>query len=161
VSVLSYGSPAYTFYFLLLNAFPESLVLVMAIFSLLNLRFKAGPILAIAALQAVTNLIMFLPINLGVHSIILLITMVIYIYIFTRARLSKIFLMVLICWVILVLAEMLYSGPLLQFTGLTVDAVRNNAFLISAFEVPYELVFLIFALLKNCYNRRRGWLADA
>lgn len=160
-SILIYGSPAYTFFFLLLNAFPESLVLTLAIFSLLKLQFKAGPILAIAALQAVTNLIMFLPINMGVHSIILIITLVVYTHIFTRVRLSKIFLAILICWAILVLAEMSYAEPLLRYTGLTLDAVRNNAFLISAFAVPYELLILFFALAKNHYNRKRGWLADA
>jgi len=158
---LSYGNPAYICYFLLLNAFPESLVITLAIFSLLNLRFQAGPVLAIAAMQAITNLIMFLPINMGIHSIILVITLAGYTYIFTRARLSNIFLFVLICEAIIVLAEMLYAGPLLRFTGLTLDAVRNNPFLISAFAVPYDLLFLIFALAKNFYSKRRGWLADA
>jgi hypothetical protein len=160
VNSLSYGSPAYTFYFLLLNAFPESLVLTLALFGLLNLRFKAGKILAIAGLQTISNLVEFLPVNPGVHSIILIFTLVIFIYIFTGARLSKIFLWVIICMIIITLSLMIYAQPLLGWTGLAYDTVNNSPFLASAFIVPYELLFLAFALWKNHYNRRRGLFLD-
>jgi hypothetical protein len=158
---LSYGSPAYTFYFLLLNAFPESLVITMAIFSLLNLRFKAGKILAIAGLQAISNLVEFLPVNPGVHSIVLIFTLVIFTYIFTRAQLSKIFLSAIVLWIVMLLSLMIYLRPLLRLTGLAYDTVNNDPFLTSAFIVPYELLFLAYALWKNHYNRRRGLFLDA
>ncbi len=158
---MSYGSPAYIFYFLVLNAIPESLVLTLALFSLLNLRFKAGKILAIAVLQAISNLVEFLPVNSGVHSIVLIFTLVLFTYIFTRAQLSKIFLSVIILWIVITLSLMIYNQPLLRLTGLTYDAVNNDILLSSAFIVPYELLFLAFALGKNHYNRRRGLFLDA
>jgi hypothetical protein len=156
VNSLSYGSPAYTFYFLLLNAFPESLVLTLALFSLLNLRFKAGQILAIAGLQTISNLVEFLPVNPGVHSIILIFTLVIFTYIFTRAQLSKIFLAAIVCMITIIFSLLIYIQPLLRWTGLAYDTVNNSPFLTSAFIVPYELLFLAFAMWKNHYNRRRG-----
>ncbi len=158
---MSYGSPAYIFFFLLLNALPESLVHAMFVFGILNLRFDVRWILAVAGLQTVTNLIMFLPINAFVHSIIMIFTLALYTFIITRARLSQALLAALICITITILAEIAYSGLLLQLTGLTVNAVRNNPFLISAFAVPYELLFLALALAKNHYNRRRGLLHEA
>jgi hypothetical protein len=158
---LIYGSPAYIFYFLLLNALPESLVLALAIFSILNLRFEAGQVLAIAGLQTISNLVQFLPVNPGVHSIILIFTLAIYTSIFTRARLSKIFLSVIVLWIAVLLSLMIYLQPLLRLTGLAYDAVNNSPFLTSAFIVPYELLFLAFALWKNHNNRKRGLFLGA
>lgn len=158
---MSYGSLAFIFFFLLLNALPESLVHAMFVFSILNLRFDVRWILAVAGLQMVTNLIMFLPINDPVHSIIMIFTLALYAFIITRARLSQALLAALICITITILAEIAYAGSLLRLTGLTIDAVRDNPFLISAFAVPYELLFLAFALVKNHYNRKRGLIHEA
>lgn len=158
---MSYGSPAYILDFLLLNALPESLVYAMFIFSILNLRLDARKILVVAGLQAFTNLIMFLPINMYVFTIIQLFTLSLYTFILTRARLSRCLLAALACIAIVGLSEMAYSQPLLNLTGLTVDAVRDNPFLISAFAVPYELLILALALGKNHYNRRRGLIREA
>ncbi len=157
---MSYGSLPYICVFLLLNAFPENLVVTMAIFGILNLRFKIGKILVIAALQAIANLVGFLPVNPGVHSIILIFSLVIFIRIFTRAQLSWIFLSVLACWIVINLSVMIYLHPLLRLTGLTYETVNNNPFLVSAFIVPYELLFIVIALVKNHYNRRRGLLVE-
>lgn len=157
---MNYGSPDYIFYFLLLNALPESLVETMAVFSILNLRLNAKKILAIAALQVAINLILFLPINWGIHSVILLFSLAIFTHIFTRARLSRIFLAVLICFAIITFTELIYAEPLFKLTGLAYKDVMNSPFLISAFAVPYELVFLVLALAKDRYNRRKGIIVE-
>jgi len=78
-------------YALLLQDLPESLVVVLFIFSILNLRLRDKKILFIAFLQAITNLVRILPIAFGMHSVILIITLALYTRLFTKAQLSKIF----------------------------------------------------------------------
>ena len=56
-------------YALFLQDFPESLVLVLLIFSLAKIKHQTKPILCIALLQALTSVAMRqIPIVFGVHS---------------------------------------------------------------------------------------------
>ncbi|PRR75077.1 hypothetical protein [Neomoorella humiferrea] len=143
-------------YALLLQDFPESLVETMAVFSLLNLRIKDRKILAIALLQTFTNLVRLLPIAFGVHSVILILSLAAYTRLFTRAQLSKIFLAVLLCFALIATAELLYAQPLLNLTGLEYEEVFANPFLRAAFALPYTVLLLVLALVKNYYNQKRG-----
>ncbi|WP_338834112.1 hypothetical protein MHLNE_04690 [Moorella humiferrea] len=143
-------------YALLLQDFPESLVETMAVFSLLNLRIKDRKILAIALLQTFTNLVRLLPIAFGVHSVILILSLAAYTRLFTRAQLSKIFLAVLLCFALIATAELIYAQPLLNLTGLEYEEVFANPFLRAAFALPYTVLLLVLALVKNYYNQKRG-----
>lgn len=143
-------------YALLLQDFPESLVETMAVFSLLNLRIKDRKVLAIALLQTLTNLVRLLPIAFGMHSVILILSLAVYTRIFTRARLSKIFLAVLVCFALIATTELIYARPLLNFTGLEYEEVFANPFLRAAFALPDIVVLLVVALGKNYYNQKKG-----
>lgn len=143
-------------YALLLQDFPESLVETMAVFSLLNLRIKDRKILAIALLQTLTNLVRLLPIAFGVHSVILILSLAAYTRLFTRAQLSKIFLAVVVCFALIATAELTYLQPLLNLTGLEYEEVFANPFLRAAFALPYTVLLLVLALVKNYYNQKRG-----
>ncbi len=146
---------------MVLQDFPECLVMVMLVFSILNLRFQPGTVLAIAGLQACTNLLENLPVIWWAHSIIFLLTLSIYTRIFTRALLSRILLAAVITFAVLILAEGAYALPLIRAAGVTPAESFANPFLRSAFALPYELFLLLLALGKNYYNRRRGLLAGA
>ena len=92
---------------LLLQDFPESLVMTLLIFSLTKIRYETKPILCIASMMALTNLIVrILPIAFGVHTVILIFAFAIYTRLFTGAQLSKIFLSVLLTVAFVVAAEM-------------------------------------------------------
>ena len=143
---------------LVLQDFPESMVMTLLIFSLAKIRYEAKPILSIAAIMALTNLIVrSLPIAFGVHTVILIIAIVFYTRLFTGAKLSKIFLSVLLTSALVATAEMVYIKPLLNWTGLTLDEVYANPFLRSAFALPEEVLMLLLALGINRYRfKKRG-----
>jgi len=141
---------------LVLQDFPESLVEAMVVFSLLNIRLRDRRILAVAVLQTLTNLVRYLPIAFGMHSVILIISLAVYTRLLTGTRLSRTFLAVLVCFAIVMVAELTYSVPLLRLTGLTYEGSFANPFLRAAFALPYEALLLLVALGKNYYNLKRG-----
>jgi hypothetical protein len=145
---------------LVLQDFPESLVVTMLAFSLLNLCFQAKKILAIAALQAVTNQLQLFNINSGIHVAVIIISLAIYIRILAKPLLSRSLLVALISYLVLIIVEVAYAFPLLKITGLSYPVVYANPFLRSAFALPYEVLLLLAALGKNYYNRKRGLIVE-
>ncbi|MGB9663012.1 MAG: hypothetical protein ACPL5F_13530 [Moorellaceae bacterium] len=143
-------------YALVLQDFPESLVECLAVFSLLNFKLTDKRIWPIALLQTLTNLVRLLPLAFGMHSIILIFSLVLYTRLFTRAQLSKTFLAVMVCFALIAVAEIIYVGPLLKFTGLEYEVVFANPFLRAAFSLPYFVILLLLALGKNYYNQKKG-----
>ncbi|MDI6606597.1 MAG: hypothetical protein QME65_05610 [Candidatus Omnitrophota bacterium] len=141
---------------LLLQDFPESLVTTLAVFSLLNLHLRGKRTLYVAFLETLTNLVRLLPIAFGIHTVILMVSLVIYTRLFTGARLSRIFAAVLVCFGISVAVQVAYFMPLLKVTGLTYETVFANPFLRAAFALPYEVILLLLALGKNYYNCNNG-----
>lgn len=147
-------------YALLLQDFPESVVITMAVFSLINFRLWDRRVLWVALLLTFTNLVRLLPIAFGMHSVLLIISLAIFTRFFTKAKLSRIFLAVVVCYAILVTAEMIYAKPLLKMTGLSYETVFYNPFLRAAFALPYEIILLLLALVKNYYNHRKGLITN-
>ncbi len=145
---------------MVLQDFPESLVVAMLAFSLLNLRFQAQKILTIAALQAVTNQLQLLNINAGIHVAIMVVSLAIYIRVFARPLLSRSLLAALISYLVLIIVEAATVPPLLKISGSAFSTAYANPFLRSAFALPYEVVLLLAALGKNYYNRRRGLIIE-
>ncbi len=145
---------------LLLQDFPESLVITMFVFSFLNRRLRDKKVLYAALLQTITNLVRLLPIAFGVHSVILIITLAFYTRLFTKAPLSKIFLAVLISFALIALAELAYTKPFLSLTGLSYEKAFTSPFLRAAFALPYEIILMGIALGKNCYNHKKGCLIN-
>ncbi|MFA5383093.1 MAG: hypothetical protein WC364_00190 [Eubacteriales bacterium] len=141
---------------LLIQDLPEGIVCTMAVFSFLCLRFDLKKIAAIAVLQSVTNLVRLLPIAFGVHTVVLVISLAVYVYLITKSRLSRVFLAVLVVFLINGVVEMTYYMPLLKITGRTYQEVFASPVLRELYSLPYELVLLAVALGKNYYNRRRG-----
>ena len=146
---------------MVLQDFPESLVVTMLAFSLLNLRFQAKQILAVAALQAVTNQLQLLNINSGVHMAIMIISLAVYIRVVARPLLSRSLLVALISYLVLSIVEVASVPPLIKIAGLSLPDVYANPFLRSAFTLPYEVVLLLAALGKNYYNHKRGIIGEA
>jgi phosphoglycerol transferase MdoB-like AlkP superfamily enzyme len=144
---------------LLLQDFPESLVMTLFIFSMVKITYETKPILWITTLMAVTNLLVRqLPIAFGVHTVIIILAFALFTRLFTRAQLSKIFLSLLLVMAIIVAAEMIYSQPLLKLTGLTYEECFGSPILRAAFALPGELTVLLVALVINHYNaKKRGY----
>jgi len=141
---------------LLLQDFPEGVVTVMACFALLKLRFDWKIILILSLLWALTNLVRLLPIVYGTHTFILLITISVYLRIFTRAKLPEIFKATTLCFIITAVLEMIYIAPLLKIAHLSLeDAVTVSAYR-ALFSLPYESALLMMALLLNNRTKKIG-----
>jgi hypothetical protein len=141
---------------LLLQDIPESLAMTLLIFSLVKIRYEAKPILCIASMMALTNLVVrHLPIAFGVHTVILIFALAFYARIFTGAQLSKIFLSVLLATAFMVAAEMVYTKPLFNWTGVTYEECFANPFLRAAFALPGEVFILLLALGIRHYNFKK------
>ena len=136
--------------------FPESIIMTLVVFSFLGLRFAWRKIILIAFLQALVNLIRLLPFAAGVHSVVLVISLAVLVSAFTASRLSRVFIAVLICSIIVFSLELIYARPLLSLTGLSYEAAFANPFLRALFSLPYEIVLLVLAFGKNYYNQRKG-----
>jgi hypothetical protein len=149
------GFPALIYAFLLQD-FPESLVLTLAVFSILGLKLRDKRIIYISLLQTLTNLVRVLPIAFGMHSVLLLFSLVLYTRLFTKQPLSRIFLAGLVCFITLATAELIYTKPLLNWTGLSYTEAFSNPLLRAAFALPGEITLLAVALGKNYYNQRKG-----
>lgn len=148
-------------YAMLLQDFPESVVSTLFVFSFVNLRLRDRRILYIALLQTVTNLVRLLPIAFGMHSVILIFSLTVFTRLFTRVRLGSTFIAALVCFLILLIVEGIYLEPLLNLTGLSYKTVFANPFLRAAFALPYEMVLLVAALLKNHYNHKKELTANS
>jgi hypothetical protein len=146
---------------LLFQDFPESVVVVLFVFSILNLRLWDRRVVMIAGLQTVTNLVRLLPLAFGMHTVIMVVTLSVYTHLFTGVRLSRILAAVLICVVIVLTAEILYGGLLLNVFNLTYEKAFANPFIRAAFALPYEIILLLAALAKNHYNYRKGLLLSS
>lgn len=148
------------FYALLLQDLPESLALTLAVFSLLNLRLRDKRVLWIALLMTLINLVRLLPVAFGMHSVILAISLAILVSFFTKVKLSRALIAVLISFAVIVTAELIYMGPLLNLTGLKYEVVFNNPFLRSAFALPDLTIILLIAFGKNYYNKKKGLIMN-
>ncbi|MEW6172460.1 MAG: hypothetical protein AB1510_05245 [Bacillota bacterium] len=143
-------------YALLLQDFPESLVVVLFVFSFLNLRLRDKRVIILAVLQTISNLVRLLPLANMMHTAIIVVLLAMYVRFFTGIKLSRIFIAILVCLIFNLVLELIYFEPLLKFTGIPYETVFANPFLRSAFALPFEIVIGLTALAKNYYNIKKG-----
>ncbi|OAT87051.1 hypothetical protein [Desulfotomaculum copahuensis] len=144
------------FLLMVLQGFPESLAMTMFVFSFVGLRLEPGKILLVALLQTATNLVLLLPIAFGVHTILLIFALAFYVRLATDARLSKVMVAVVGCFVIVGVTEFLYISPLLHLTGLSYVTVTASPGLSALFSLPYDVLLVVMALVKNQRNKKAG-----
>lgn len=139
---------------LILQDFPESLIIALAVFALLRLRFDYRKIFIVAILQTFTNLVRLLPIAFGMHTLILIITFAVYMRLVTKENMPKILGSSILVFVILVGMQVLYAEPLLNITHLSYDDVAESPLLRGIFCLPYEIVILGLAVFLNYKNKK-------
>jgi hypothetical protein len=139
---------------LLLQDFPESLIFALAVFAMLRLRFDYKKILIVAILQTFTNLIRLLPIAFGMHTIILIITLAVYVRLVTKESMPKILGGSILVIVIALAMQAIYAEPLLNITHLSYDDVSESPLLREVFCLPYEIVILGLAAFLNHKNKK-------
>lgn len=139
---------------LLFQDFPESFIFALAVFALLRLRFDYKKIFIVAILQTFTNLIRLLPIAFGVHTLILMFTLAIYVRLVTKENVLRTLGSSIIVFVILAAVQAIYIEPILKITNLSFEEVGASPILRGIFCLPYELVILGLALFLNYRNKK-------
>lgn len=139
---------------LLFQDFPESFIFALAVFALLRLRFDYKKIFIVAILQTFTNLIRLLPLAFGMHTLILIITLSVYVRLVTKENMPKILGFSILVFVILVAMQAVYAEPLLNITNLSYDDVATSPLLRGVFCLPYEIVILGLAMFINKKNKK-------
>ena len=139
---------------LLLQDFPESFIFALTVFAMLRLKFDYKQIFIVAILQTFTNLIRLLPIAFGMHTIILIITLAVYVRLVTKESMPKILGGSILVIVIALAMQAIYAEPLLSITHLSYDNVSESPLLREVFCLPYEIVILGIALFLNHKNKK-------
>lgn len=140
---------------LLFQDFPESFFATLVCFSFLRLRWRWRQILIVTALLTLTNLVRLLPIAFGVHSVIIVALLGIYLYLVTGVQLSRTFSAALLCILIMVVTQTLYLFPLLKLVGKSYEEASTNPYMRAIFSLPTFVVLLAVALAKLRYNNKR------
>lgn len=140
---------------LIFQDFPESIIFALACFILLNLKLEWKRILIIALLQTFTNLVRLLPIAFGMHTIILIISLVLYIRIITNLKLSKIFITVIICFVVVAISQIIYYEPMMKLFNLDYQGVTSSPFYRAIFSIPEYIALLLIPVVKRTYMHNR------
>lgn len=128
----------------------------MFVFSVVGLRLEPGRLLLVAVFQTLSNLVLLLPISFGVHTVFLIVTLTFYIRVATGARLSRVLLAVVGCFVIVAVAEVSYLAPLLHLTGIKYETVAMSPALSALFTLPYDALLAALALLIGRRRRNSG-----
>lgn len=136
---------------LILQDFPESVILTLVCFILLNLKLEWRKIFIIALLLTFTNLVRLLPIAFGMHTVILTIALALYLRIATGQKLSSIFLAVITCIFILLLSQVIYLNPMMKFFNVDLQIVNSSPVLRAVFSIPEYLALLLIPVVKKIY----------
>lgn len=140
---------------LLLQDFPESIIFAVICFILLNLKLDWRNILIIAFLQAFTNLVRLLPIAFGMHTVILTFSLVLYIRLVTKLKLSKIFMAVTTCMLVVIVAQMIYLKPMMKLFNLDYQNIALSPFYRAVFTLPSYVALLLIPVAKKAYILKR------
>jgi len=137
--------------FLLLQALPESIIITFVCFYLLNIKLEWKKILLIAIFETITNIVNYLPLSFGMPTIILVLAEAFYIRILTNYRLSRIFIAVISCLIVIGLSESISTGPLLQFLNLEYEQVYSTPYLRALFSIPGYIFLLLIPVARKSY----------
>ncbi len=138
-------------FFLLLQALPESIIITSICFYLLNIKLEWKKILLIAIFETITNIVNYLPLSFGMPTIILVLAQALYIRIITNYKLSRIFIAVITCLIVIALSESISTGPLLNYFGLEYKQVYSTPYLRALFSLPGYIALLLIPAVKKSY----------
>ncbi len=138
-------------FFLIVQALPESIIITFVCFYLLNIQIEWKKILFISILETITNLVHYLPLSFGMPTIILVLAQAFYIRIATKYRLSKIFIAVITCLIVIALSESISTVLLLQFLNLEYEQVYSTPYLRALFSIPGYIFLLLIPVTRKSY----------
>lgn len=142
------------------QAIPEEWGLVAAALAVMRLPLNWRRIAFVGTVLAVSAIILRqLPVAFGIHTVLLIFLLVLYLRMATGAALSLTFKGAITSFVVLVVAEIFFSQLLLTLTEVPIEQVAVQPWLTVLFTLPQVGVLFVFALLmdrRNWRKNRRG-----
>jgi hypothetical protein len=129
---------------------PECLALASLVVVLAERKLEMKKILFVGMGQAVVVYgVRLLPLTFGVHTIIFIIALAVFLHMATKANLSKCLLFALIAEIVLIVAEMAALGVMVYVIGLDLENILSNLFLKIIVGWPQIVIVLLIALGIN------------
>ncbi|HHW41049.1 MAG TPA: hypothetical protein GXX19_07870 [Syntrophomonadaceae bacterium] len=139
---------------LIFQGIPELIGLLALIFSLLNLRLEWKKIVPLGILLGgITYLIRMLPISPGVHTLILMCVFIALLKTVTKFPFSRLFIAVLISFLLLALAEFCFTGMAFSILHKGYEELVKQPVIWAMVGLPQVIFLFAVAWLINKRNR--------
>ncbi|NPV26782.1 MAG: hypothetical protein HPY81_04835 [Firmicutes bacterium] len=149
-------APKMTLIHLLLQGIPETMGITAVALAFANLQLNWRIIIAVGVIEGLTiYLIRLLPIPFGFHTILLMITLPVFIKVATRQPFSSVLIRAgAIAVVIMAAVELLVIWPLFKLLNLSVEEANANTALWIITGWPQVVVLFGVAWLKDRHRRK-------
>ncbi|NPV93318.1 MAG: hypothetical protein HPY50_21370 [Firmicutes bacterium] len=141
---------------LFLQGIPEAIAMVAVIFAINNFQFDWKKIILIAVLQGFTiYLVRKLPLTYGIHPPIVILSITIYILLFSKNSFIRILIPSCLTFLALAGMETIVTLPILSILGISVEEASKNNLLWILMGWPQIIGLSIIAFFINRSNRER------
>lgn len=149
-------------FFMLTVSFPEAMVISYFVITFMGGRPRLPEIIIIGVIQAfVAYIVRSLPIPLGVHTILLMMSYVVLLNLIARVSMWASSVGVIVVLIINILAEILVTQFVTAATGLSIASLVNDKYNRLLYTIPTTLVMLAITVLFRRFNitfaRITGW----
>lgn len=142
--------------YLLIRSLPENILLILSGFILMDLKLDKIKIIKLGLLfSLIMHFVRNLPITFGVHTIISMILLELFLIKLSGEKSMKSIIMTLVIYIALILSEGIYIWVVVDLFGIPEELVMNNTNIkgaISSFPSLIIFLLLIF-IIKKIYNK--------
>lgn len=140
--------------YFLINGIPESIGLIALSLALVGVRFLwVRIILAGTVLCTVVFIIRALPVAFGLHTVVGILLLVVFITTTTRVPTSRVFMAVFASFVTLAGLEIIIYELFFAMTKLDFQAIQSNELLWSLVALPQTVLLIIIAVLISKFKK--------
>jgi len=140
---------------LVVQGYPECVALVCLTYSLSKMEWQWKRILIIALFHwCLASILRSLPISFGVHGIILIFSLCIWLTLLAKIQQLTALKASLIGFIVLVIIESLIFALIVKFTGLDFQYITNTPKIRLICGYPQVLVLFLFAVLLRKRNKK-------
>lgn len=147
--------PNLNFLHLIFQGFPETIAFATFVFVFSNQRLEWKNIIFVSIIQMLTTyLIRMLPMTFGIHTIILIITLAIYVKAVTGVSFSTVLKVSALGMVVLAVVEIIVDLTLFEVLKLSVEQANSNTILWILIGWPQVIVLFLLAWLKESRRKK-------
>lgn len=141
---------------LIIQGYPESVALIYLAYSVAGVKWETKRILWMALLYIATVFVIrSLPISFGIHGIILIIVLTIYLNLIGKIDQLKALKASLISFAFLSIVEALVFKIIISITGISFEIIASNIYIRILSGYPPTFILFVIAILINGRNRKK------